>query len=374
MALVLLAAGVAFYIGIGRLGLSMAPSLLLVLCTVPLYLVGTVALNALRKRRIAVGSLSAVARAAVGRLLRRVLHPADRGARGLLRCAHERLRRDPLRLLPRRVRHRLGGRLSHGLLPHAAHGGDRHADDHPRRLSAGLLDRALRAAEAQGDLRRPRCILPFWTSFLVRTLLVPDHPLAEFFRSGLARSRCTSPTARSHLHNTTAAVQIGLVYNYLPLFVLPLYATLERMDWRLVDAAHRPRRIAVDGVPPDHAAADGARAAHGHAARVHPDDGRVRDPADARRRPRRLHRQRDPARSFLEAQDYAFGSALAMLVMGALSVFLAALPVPQPAHRGGIRCVGCSSTLGAFACAALSSSPADPGVAHAHRRARAAAT
>ena len=40
MALVLLAAGVAFYIGIGRLGLSMAPSLLLVLCTVPLYLGG----------------------------------------------------------------------------------------------------------------------------------------------------------------------------------------------------------------------------------------------------------------------------------------------------------------------------------------------
>ena len=36
---------------------------------------------------------------------------------------------------------------------------------------------------------------------------------------------------------TSTAVQIGLVYNYLPLFVLPLYATLERMDWRLVDAA-----------------------------------------------------------------------------------------------------------------------------------------
>ena len=36
---------------------------------------------------------------------------------------------------------------------------------------------------------------------------------------------------------TTSAIQIGLVYNYLPLFVLPLYATLERMDWRLIDAA-----------------------------------------------------------------------------------------------------------------------------------------
>ena len=33
------------------------------------------------------------------------------------------------------------------------------------------------------------------------------------------------------------AIGIGLVYNYLPLLVLPVYASLERMDWSLVEAA-----------------------------------------------------------------------------------------------------------------------------------------
>ena len=33
------------------------------------------------------------------------------------------------------------------------------------------------------------------------------------------------------------AVYIGVVYNYLPLMVLPLYAALERIDWSLVEAA-----------------------------------------------------------------------------------------------------------------------------------------
>ena len=30
---------------------------------------------------------------------------------------------------------------------------------------------------------------------------------------------------------------IGLVYNYLPLFILPVFASLERMDWTLIEAA-----------------------------------------------------------------------------------------------------------------------------------------
>ena len=36
---------------------------------------------------------------------------------------------------------------------------------------------------------------------------------------------------------TEKAIYIGVAYNYLPLMVLPLYAALERMDWRLVEAA-----------------------------------------------------------------------------------------------------------------------------------------
>ena len=37
--------------------------------------------------------------------------------------------------------------------------------------------------------------------------------------------------------DTWQAMGIGLVYNYLPLLILPVYASLERMDWTLVEAA-----------------------------------------------------------------------------------------------------------------------------------------
>ena len=50
-----------------------------------------------------------------------------------------------------------------------------------------------------------------------------------------------------------------MVYDYLPLFMLPLYAALERMDWRLIDAAKDLGASEWGRVPPDHAAADRAR-------------------------------------------------------------------------------------------------------------------
>src|SRR3712207_6272345 len=58
----------------------------------------------------------------------------------------------------------------------------------------------------------------------------------EFFLSDLLQTLGLTSDELNVL-GTGTALQIGLVYNYLPLFVLPLYATLERMDWRLVDAA-----------------------------------------------------------------------------------------------------------------------------------------
>jgi spermidine/putrescine transport system permease protein len=78
-------------------------------------------------------------------------------------------------------------------------------------------------------------IIPFWTSFLIRTyswliILDPDFPLFRALRSvGLAED--------VNLIYTKEAIYIGVVYNYLPLMVLPLYAALERMDWSLVEAA-----------------------------------------------------------------------------------------------------------------------------------------
>lgn len=79
-------------------------------------------------------------------------------------------------------------------------------------------------------------ILPFWTSFLIRTyawiFLLRDTGL--FNSVLLAAGVIHEPLPL--LYND-GAVLLGLVYGYLPFAVLPLYATLERMDRSLVEAA-----------------------------------------------------------------------------------------------------------------------------------------
>jgi spermidine/putrescine transport system permease protein len=88
-------------------------------------------------------------------------------------------------------------------------------------------------------------VVPFWTSFLIRTyawliILDSDSPPLRALRSlGVVGEDF-------RILFTPEAVYIGVVYTYLPLMVLPIYATLERMDWSLVEAAQdlgdSPRR------------------------------------------------------------------------------------------------------------------------------------
>lgn len=79
-------------------------------------------------------------------------------------------------------------------------------------------------------------VLPFWTSFLIRVyawigILKPEGLLnALLLWAGLV----DEPLA---ILDTDIAVLIGLVYSYLPFMLLPLYATLERMDGSLLEAA-----------------------------------------------------------------------------------------------------------------------------------------
>jgi spermidine/putrescine transport system permease protein len=77
-------------------------------------------------------------------------------------------------------------------------------------------------------------VIPFWTSFLIRTyawltILGPEG-LAGFI-GGLFGDDSW------RILGTDWAVQLGLVYGYLPLMVFPLYVTLERMDRSLVEAS-----------------------------------------------------------------------------------------------------------------------------------------
>jgi spermidine/putrescine transport system permease protein len=79
-------------------------------------------------------------------------------------------------------------------------------------------------------------IAPFFTSFLVRTLawqyLLGDNEWVV----GLLRA-LPFVDADLRLINTPFAVVAGLTYNFLPFFVLPLYASLEKIDHRLLEAA-----------------------------------------------------------------------------------------------------------------------------------------
>jgi putrescine transport system permease protein len=79
-------------------------------------------------------------------------------------------------------------------------------------------------------------VLPFWTSFLIRVyawmgLLAENGILNQVLRgSGLVPHPGT-------ILGTEWAVHLGIVYGYLPFMVLPLYATLEKLDWTLLEAA-----------------------------------------------------------------------------------------------------------------------------------------
>jgi putrescine transport system permease protein len=79
-------------------------------------------------------------------------------------------------------------------------------------------------------------VLPFWTSFLIRVyawigILKPEGLLNTALMSlGLLDEPL-------QILDSEIAVQIGLVYSYLPFMLLPLYASLERLDGTLIEAA-----------------------------------------------------------------------------------------------------------------------------------------
>ena len=79
-------------------------------------------------------------------------------------------------------------------------------------------------------------MLPFWTSFLVRTyawmFLLRDTGLVNTVLLGTGVISGPLPL----LYNDGAVV-LGLVYGYLPFAVLPIYSTLERLDPFLLEAA-----------------------------------------------------------------------------------------------------------------------------------------
>ncbi|MEU2661831.1 ABC transporter permease [Micromonospora sp. NPDC007220] len=79
-------------------------------------------------------------------------------------------------------------------------------------------------------------VAPMFTSFLVRTLAWKTILSDNGWLVGLLRDvHLLAPDGR--LLATPVAVVLGLTYNFLPFLVLPLYASLERLDPRLLEAA-----------------------------------------------------------------------------------------------------------------------------------------
>lgn len=92
-----------------------------------------------------------------------------------------------------------------------------------------------------GEAWRQRLLLlvmvPFWTSFLIRTYAWITILKQEGLLNGAVQALAL-PLGPFDLLYTPAAVVLGLVYAYLPFMILPIYGSVEKIDGALIEAAH----------------------------------------------------------------------------------------------------------------------------------------
>lgn len=79
--------------------------------------------------------------------------------------------------------------------------------------------------------------IPFWTNLLIRTFAVQEVIRNEGILNNALIWLGVTSTPIQILY-TDWAIGIGMVYVYLPLMVLPLYASMEKLDFRLVEAGY----------------------------------------------------------------------------------------------------------------------------------------
>ena len=94
-------------------------------------------------------------------------------------------------------------------------------------------------------------VIPFFTNFLIRVYAW----IVVFQREGLLNGLITAfGLPAVDLLPSTFAVYVATVYTYLPFFVLPLYAAVERIDWSQLEAAYdlgaRPIRAFWEAIFP----------------------------------------------------------------------------------------------------------------------------
>ncbi len=92
---------------------------------------------------------------------------------------------------------------------------------------------AVKAGRRAKPLLLTLVIVPFWTSFLIRTYAW----IYILGGRGIPRLLEIIGIDDVRLINTPTAVLIGIVYGYLPLMVFPIYVSLEKLDKRLLEAS-----------------------------------------------------------------------------------------------------------------------------------------
>lgn len=79
-------------------------------------------------------------------------------------------------------------------------------------------------------------VLPFWISYLMRMLAWTNLLQTDGLVNEVLQFLHLQDTPRNWLDGDWQTVVWGLVYGYVPFFILPLYSTLERIDGRLIEA------------------------------------------------------------------------------------------------------------------------------------------
>ena len=99
-----------------------------------------------------------------------------------------------------------------------------------------------RAKERTQKIMMTLIMLPMWMNFLIRTYawmtILQDTGILNSLLSALGLGKV-------HIIGTEAAVVIGMVYDYLPYMILPIYSIMAKMDTRLLEAA---RDLGCNGV------------------------------------------------------------------------------------------------------------------------------
>jgi spermidine/putrescine transport system permease protein len=133
--------------------------------------------------------------------------------------------------------------------------------------------------------------IPFWTNLLIRTFAMQQVIRNEgVINTLLIRAGIIDLPVQ--IMFTDTAILLGMVYVYLPLMVLPLYASMEKLDFRLIEAGYDLYAGRLS--PPAHCHPTGQAGDHRRLhPGLHPFARRLRDPARPRRRQEHDARQSD---------------------------------------------------------------------------------